>query len=132
MLTLSRLIVLAAAGYFLALGCVALVAPRRASAFLMGFATSWPTHLLELGVRAAIGLGFLGAASPAAFPELFRGFGWLLLVTTAGLAFVPWQQHRRFAEHHVPRALQYLPLIGVASLLIGSTIAWGVLVGTSR
>lgn len=126
---LARLIVLAAAGYFLGLGYVALVAPRHASAFLMGFATSWQTHLFELGVRAVIGLSFLGAASHAALPGLFRGFGWVLLVTTAGLAFVPWQQHRRFAEHHVPRALQYLPLIGVASLLIGAGIAWAVLAG---
>jgi hypothetical protein len=127
MTLVARLIVLGAAGYFLALGLVALVAPQRVSRFLMGFATSWPTHLLELGVRAAVGLGFLGAAPHAAVPALFRGFGWLLLVTTAGLALVPWQRHRQFTERHVPQALQYLPLIGVASLLIGAGIAWAVL-----
>jgi hypothetical protein len=69
-----------------------------------------------------IGTAFLVAASGMPLPDLFRVFGGLLVATTAGLLVAPWHWHRRFAEHVVPRALMFLPVIGAVSVALGGLI----------
>lgn len=54
-------------------------------------------------------------------------FGWILIATTTVMALIPWDVHRRFAEASVPKALRFLPMIGVASLSVGSLLLWAVL-----
>jgi uncharacterized protein YjeT (DUF2065 family) len=52
------------------------------------------------------------------FGEAFVLAGWLLVVTTAGLALVPWRWHRAFAQRVVPHATRHLRWLGLASLLL--------------
>lgn len=113
--------------YFVGLALVAWRAPSRAERFLMGFARSAPMHYLELGIRAAVGAAFVMAAPALRGALLFRTFGWVLLLTTAGLACVSWKAHRRFAAWAVPRALAQLPLVGIAALGLGVLMLLAVL-----
>lgn len=123
----SLSVVLLAGLYFVALAAVALIAPARASVFLLGFASSAATHYAELLVRLLVGVAFVAQAARMPFAAVFYAFGWLLLITTLGLFLVPWQRHRRFAQHAVPLALRHLPLVAFASLLMGGFVLWSAI-----
>lgn len=115
--------VVALAGlYLLLLGVAAILRPTAASAFLLGFASSAPVHLLELALRMAIGICLLAAAPAMPFANLFWLLGVALVATSVPMALVPWRLHRRFAERAVPLALRYLNLIGVCSAAGGGFI----------
>lgn len=128
MLTTVSLVAVALAGFYLvALSAVSFLAPSRASTFLMGFASSPRAHSAELAVRLVVGCAFVLRAPMTLYPAFFAAFGWLLVGTTAVLVLVPWRWHRAFAQRSVPQALRYLPLVAVASLLLGAFVLWAAL-----
>ena len=111
-----------AALYLLLLGLLALIRPAQASTFLLGFASTAPLHYLELIVRILIGACFVVAAPTMALSPIWVLSGWVLIATSVALLLVPWQWHQRFARFAVPRALPFLSLIGVCSILAGSLL----------
>ena len=117
--------------YLLALGAASLVAPARASRFLLGFASSQPLHFVELFLRLLVGAALVLYAPRMFLSGAFNLFGWVLLVTTACLLLVPWQWHHRFAQFAVPRVTRYIGLVGVASLVIGGFILAAVARGSA-
>lgn len=117
--------------YFIVLGAVSLLAPARANRFLLGFADSPSTHYIELLLRFVVGGAFLFHAPRMPLSSIFNMFGWVLIVTTGCLLLVPWRWHRRFAQQAVPRAVRYIALIGLASLLIGGFILAAVIHGST-
>lgn len=120
----AKAILVAAAAYFLLLGAIALFQPGKANRFLLGFAASAFKHHAELIARFVVGGAMLVAAPHSAHPMPLTAFGWILIITTAAMAFVPWKTHRKFAEAAVPKALGFLPLIGVTSFLFGALLLW--------
>ena len=128
---LAFAVVLLSGLYFLALGSASLLRPAQASRYLLGFATSAGAHFAELAVRFLVGAALVIESPRMLFSAAFHLFGWLLLVTTAALLLVPWRWHRRFAQQAVPRALRFIPLIGVTSLLLGILILAARLRGKS-
>jgi len=115
------------AGLFLMGLALALVArPRTASRFVLGFAGSAGAHHAEMGVRALAGWAFIRHAPGMAFPRVFLGFGWILLVTTALLLLLPWRWHRSFARKTVPVALERSALLALAAaagaLVVAATV----------
>ncbi len=115
-------VVALAGGFLVWLGMVALVRPSIASEFLLGFATTAAKHHTELAVRMVVGAAFVLRAPFLPGAAVFRLFGWVLIVTTVGLLLVPWRWHQHFAEANVPKALRFLPAIGVASFLAGVAV----------
>jgi hypothetical protein len=124
-------IVSLAALFLLALASSALFAPSRATAFLMSFATTPGKHYLELAVRILVGVAFVVSAPRMAFESAFSVFGWLLVGTSLALGVLPWHLHRRFASQAVPRALRYMPVLGIASLVFGAVIIGAVVHGAA-
>lgn len=122
-------VVVLAAGYLVALGAAALLAPRRAARFLLGFAATPARHYAELAARLGVGAALVVQAPRLLFADAFVLVGWGLLATTAGLLLVPWRWHRRFAADAVPRALRHLPLLGAASLALGALLITAVVAG---
>lgn len=123
MLSILALIVVVLAGlYLVGLAGVSLLMPARASGFLLGFVGSATLHYLELLLRLLVGGAFLLRAPHMPFPDLFALFGWVLILTTAGLFLVPWQWHRRFANKAVPYAVRNLKLVAVSSLAAGGFV----------
>jgi hypothetical protein len=112
-------IVLAAATYLVVLGGSALFRPELAERFLGGHATTRTLHFLELALRIIAGAAFVISAPRLALGNAVAVLGWVLVGTSLALAIVPWRLHQRFAAWSVPQALQYLPMIGVASLAGG-------------
>jgi hypothetical protein len=127
---LSLATVLLAGLYFVALAAVAILLPSRAAVFLGGFAQTAPRHYLELLLRVIVGAAFVVQAPRMPFATVFAVFGWMLLLTTAGLAMLPWRWHRLFAEGAIPRMTRLLPIVGGVSLLLGLAILWALFVVT--
>lgn len=115
-------VVLLFAAFLLGLGGVSLLVPANARSFLLGFAKSPFTHYLEMLLRLMVGGSLILQAPYLSYPAAFGVFGWMMVVTTAFLILLPWKWHQRFAEKAVPRALNYLPLVGVVSLALGATL----------
>lgn len=119
----AALVVIVLVGlYLLALGAVSLAAPSRASRFLLGFASTPFVHFSELFLRGVVGVALVLYAPRMALAEAFGLFGWVLLVTTVCLIFVPWRWHQRFAQHAVPHATRHMTLMGLASLILGGLL----------
>jgi hypothetical protein len=127
--TLTLGVVLLAGLYFVALAAVALLAPARAASFLLGFAGSARLHYLELVLRCIAGAAFVLQAPQMRFGDAFALFGWMLLLTTAGLVLVPWRRHRAFARRAVPYATRHLALVGIASAVLGGLVLAAALAG---
>jgi len=124
LLVAAKTILVVVAIFFLLLGLIALIRPSIAGRFLLGFAGSALKHYVELGVRFVVGGAMLVVAPHSTYSVALTVFGWLLIVTTAVMAIVPWRVHRRFAETAVPKALRFLPMIGVSSLVLGGLLSW--------
>ncbi|MDZ4701397.1 MAG: hypothetical protein SH809_16920 [Rhodothermales bacterium] len=125
--TLALAIVLLSALYLVSLAVVSFARPARASTYLLGFAGSALAHYVELGIRIIAGAAFVFRAPYMVFSDYFAVFGWILLVTTAGLMLVPWQWHQAFARRAVPYAVQRLTLVAASSLVAGGFIFYAAL-----
>ena len=123
--------VISAGLFFIALGSTSIIAPRRASQFLLGFPGSPRKHYAELAFRFLIGGSLVASAPLMLFPNAFFLFGWVLLATTAALLLVPWRWHHHFAARAVPAALRFLPLIGVSSVALGGLVLVAVIRGSA-
>jgi len=126
---LASLPILLTGLYLIGLAAVALISPERARLFLLGFAHSASVHYLELAVRLVVGASFVWHAPQMKFAILFIVFGWVMVVTTVALLFVPWRLHRRFANWSVPHATRNLPLFALGSLVGGVLILLAVALG---
>jgi hypothetical protein len=131
LLVVAKMVVAAVAIYFLLLGAIALVRPQSARAFLLGFANTPLKHYAELTARLILGGAMLLVARDSAYPTVLAAFGWILVVSTAFMALMPWRLHHRFAQSAVPMALRYLPLIGVSSLIMGGLLFWVAVAGNA-
>ena len=124
LLVAAKIILVAVAVFFLLLGFIALVRPKHARRFLLGFAASASKHYAELFTRFVVGGAMLVVASHSNHSKALTVFGWLLIMTTAVMAMVPWRTHRRFTEAAVPQALRFLPMIGIVSVILGVLLLW--------
>jgi hypothetical protein len=131
MLVVAKAIVVVVAIFFLVLGAVALVRPQIARGFLLGFASNALKHYAELLARILVGGSLLLIARNSAYYTVLSAFGWLLIVTTAFMALVPWRFHHRFTQSAVPKALRFLPLIGITSLAIGALLLLVIVTGSA-
>ncbi|MEY2867208.1 MAG: hypothetical protein RIQ43_1234 [Pseudomonadota bacterium] len=131
MLVVAKSIVVLAACFFLLFGVLAFVRPARIHGFLLGFAGSALKHYAELLVRLLVGASLLLLSPESAFAGVLSAFGWLLIITTALMALRPWRVHHRFTQSAVPKALQFLPLMGLASLALGAFLLWAMVTGAS-
>jgi uncharacterized protein YjeT (DUF2065 family) len=118
--------VMLAALYLVGFGALAIAVPEQVSGYLHGFAGSMRSHMLELVIRLAAGAAFVEYASQMQFTGAFHLLGRVLIITTLGLAVLPWRWHRRFAQLSVPVANPYLPLMGLVSIAAGAFVFWAV------
>lgn len=106
---------------------LALIAPDHARRFLRGFAGSAYAHYFEVTARLIAGASFIVFSSAMHFAEIFRWFGWLIVVTSVAMLLIPWRWHQRFAERVIPIVIRFLPLYALASLGLGAFILYGAL-----
>jgi hypothetical protein len=119
---LSLVIVMLTGIYFFVLAGLSLFAPEQAKRYLLGFASSAHLHYTELILRIVVGTTFIQHAPRMLFSAGFAVFGWVLIATSVVLLLIPWRWHARFAQRAVPKATQYIGLMGASSLIIGALI----------
>lgn len=76
-----------------------------------------------------VGAACVPFAAQMAHKTVFPGGGYLRLVTTLVLLFVPWKLHRRFALWAVPLATRSLVPYALGSALIGGFIVYALVTG---
>lgn len=131
MKTVSGAVVVASALFLIGLAVTIYARPSLAVRFLNAFASSARAHYAEQAARLAVG-GALILFSPEMWQaDVFRVFGWIVVVTTIGLFCIPWRWHRKFAQWVVPPVIRFAKLYGIASALLGSLLLYGVFAGPS-
>jgi uncharacterized protein YjeT (DUF2065 family) len=120
--TLAFVILIIAGIYFLVLGMGCIFSPAIAKRFLLGFAGSAFRHYLEMTLRTIVGIAMVIQAPHLPYATAFTVFGWVLVGTTAVLFVIPWTWHKRFAQKVLPKVTGSLPLIGVVSIAMGSSV----------
>lgn len=123
---LSLVLIVAFGLFLLGLAAVVVAAPSAADRFLGSFASSASAHYMEQGVRLLVGAAIVHRAGAMWYPELFRAFGWLLVVTTIGLLLVPWQWHQRFATRVMPPVLRRRGWFALGAAVMGAAILYAV------
>lgn len=116
---LATTILVLTAAYLIGLAAVAVVVPARFDSFLLGFAQSPSMHWLEMAIRILVGLALWMQSPAMPFPIAIRWGGIALVATSLLLLALPYRWHRQFAEHAVPRALRYRPVLAATSAAVG-------------
>lgn len=123
---LSGIIVVGFGLYLIGLAVVIASKPLLAERFLKSFASSARAHYTEQASRLIVGAAIIILAPSMWYPDLFEGFGWLIIITTVGLLLVPWQWHHKFAKWAIPLAIRHLRLCALGALALGTLILYGV------
>lgn len=108
------------------IGLAALVAatPLVAERFLRSFASSARAHYTEQGVRLLVGAAVVSFASSMRYPDLFRTFGWLIVISTAGLLLIPWEWHNKFGTWVMPPVIRHMRLFALGAFALGAFILY--------
>jgi len=129
---LAFIFVLLSGAYLMSLAAVVFLSPRRARVFLTSMASSAVAHYLEVTIRLVVGTALVIYSPQMLLADIFRLFGWVIIVTTFGLLALPWKWHHRFATWSVPYATRNLTLFGLGSLAGGVFVLAAVVFGPSR
>lgn len=124
--TSAAVIVMIAGLWLIGLAIVSIAKPDVVKNFFSKFASSGFTHFVEMFLRLVVGAAFVIYAPQMKFAFVFNAFGWLLIVTTAVLMFVPWRLHRKFADRSMPMMYKWMPLFGAVSFLGGIIVLFSL------
>ncbi len=125
MTVLSGAVVVCSAMFLIGLAAVIVINPPLAARFLGSFASSARAHYTEQALRLVAGGAIVIFAPSMWYPDLFELFGWILIVTAAGLLLVPWRWHNAFGKWAIPLAIRHSKLLALGSATLGLLILWG-------
>jgi hypothetical protein len=123
---LSGIVVVGFCLFLIGLALVIAATPPLAERFLRSFASSAPAHYTEQGLRLLVGVSIVNFASSMAYPEMFKVFGWFIVVTTVGLLLIPWQWHHKYGTWVMPLMIRHMRLFALGAFALGSFILYGV------
>ncbi len=123
---LSGVVVVGFGLFLIGLAALIIAMPSRAEGFLRGFASSALTHYTEQGLRLVVGAAIVNFAGSMRYPDLFKLFGWLIIVSTAGLLLIPWQLHNKFGTMVMPQLFRRMRLFALGAFALGAFILYCV------
>lgn len=123
---LAGIVVVGFGLFLIVLAAACLVRPEFAKRFLSSFASSAVAHYAEMSARLVVGLALIGCSPAMLLPDLFKVFGWILVITTAGLLLMPWRWHHAYSKWAIPLVLVRLRLFGIVSGLLAVFILYSV------
>ena len=94
---LPKLILILFALFLFIAGCVMLFAPERARRTLQKAGSTYFINYAEITLRMMPAIAFILYAVESRFPEFFKLFGWVMLVTSLVLYVVPRRLHHDFS-----------------------------------
>jgi hypothetical protein len=123
---LSGIVVVSSCVFLIGLAAVVATKPSLAERFLTSFASSARAHYTEQGLRLLVGVAMVNFARLMWYPNLFKLFGWILVVTAVGLLLTPWQWHHKFGKWAIPLVIRHLRLFAIGAFALGALIFFGV------
>ena len=113
--------------FFICVGLLMLFNPKKANAILRKAGSTNFINYGEITIRIVPAVGLILSADISKFPDIFKIFGWFMLLTSLVLYFVPRQLYHNFsikaAEILKPF---YFQLISPFSFLIGTLLIYSV------
>jgi hypothetical protein len=125
-IVLSGIVVVGFCLFLIGLAVVIAAKPSLAERFLRSFASSARAHYTEQGLRLLVGAAIVNCASSMWYPELFKLFGWLMVVTTVGLLLVPWRWHQEFGARVMPLMIRHMGWFALGASALGAFVLYGV------
>ncbi len=126
MRVLAGIVVVGLGLFLIGMAVVIAIKPLLAERFLKSFASSARAHYTEQAARLIAGAAIVVFAPSMWYSELFKYFGWLIIVTSVGLLLIPWQWHHRFGEWAIPLVIRHLKLYAIGTSALGALILCGV------
>jgi uncharacterized membrane protein YfcA len=128
MLLIARFTVIAFGVFIIFCGFLMLFAPKKANDYLRKFGSTNFINYAELFIRIIIGIAIIYASDISKFPDIFKIFGWFLVVTALILCCVPRRIHHQFSLNAAETLKPfYFQLISPFSFLFGAVIIYSFL-----
>lgn len=113
--------------FFLFVGLLMLFNPKKARATLRKAGSTNFINYTEITIRMIPAIALIIYSDLSKFPEVFKVFGWFMLITSLVLYFVPRHLHHNFSNKaaDILKPL-YFQLISPFSFIIGITIIYSL------
>jgi hypothetical protein len=122
---LSGVVVVAFGVFLIGLAVLIVVKPRLAERFIQSFASSAQTHYTEQTLRLIAGGAMVIFAPSMWHTDLFRVFGWLIVLSTVVLLLVPWRWHHELGKQVLPLVIRYMKVFALGAFGLGVLIFYG-------
>lgn len=128
MIILAKIIVILFGLFLIGVGCVMLFKPTKARELLRKAGSTNFINYAEITIRMIPAISLIVYADFSKYPEVFAIFGWVMLITSVILYFVPRKLHHGYslkcAEILTPF---YFQLVSPFSMFMGAGFIYSVL-----
>lgn len=126
-LEIARWIVIFFGSFIIFIGYIMLIRPEKARSTLRKAGSTNFINYAEITIRLIPAIALIVCAEIAKFPEAFTIFGWIMLITSLILYFVPPQLHHKFSMKSADILKPvYFRLIAPFAFLLGVLIIYNV------
>lgn len=114
--------------FFICIGLLMLIKPDTARTTLRKAGSTNFINYAEITLRIVPATALILSADNSKYPDIFKIFGWFMLLTSLVLYFVPRQLHHNFSNKaaDILRPF-YFQLISPFSMLIGALLIYCVI-----
>jgi hypothetical protein len=113
--------------YFISAGLLMLINPKKANDILRKAGSTNFINYMEISIRIIPAVGLILSADNSKFPDIFKIFGWFMLLTSLVLYFVPRQLHHNFSVKAADIIKPfYFQLISPFAFVIGALLIYSV------
>ncbi|HET9360706.1 MAG TPA: hypothetical protein VFO58_13230 [Vicinamibacterales bacterium] len=122
---LSGVVVVALGVFLIGLAVLIVVKPRLAERFIRSFAGSPQAHYTEQTLRLIAGGAMVIFAPSMWHTDLFKVFGWLIVLSAVVLLLVPWRWHHELGKQVLPLVIRYMKVFALGAFGLGVLIFYG-------
>lgn len=125
--TIAKWIIIIFGLFFILVGLIMLFNPKKARAILRKAGSTNIINYTEITLRIIPATALILSANISKYPEVFKIFGWFMLLTSLVLYFVPRQLHHNFSNKAADILKPfYFQFISPFSFMIGILIIYSV------
>lgn len=127
MTTIAKWTIIAFGIFFIGVGIIMLLAPKKAGQILRRAGSTNFINYAEITIRMIPAAALILAADISKYPQVFKFLGWFMLCTSLVLYFVPRQMHHNFSLKAADILKPfYFQLISPFAFIIGAAIIYSV------
>jgi uncharacterized membrane protein YfcA len=114
--------------FFICVGFIMLIKPKKANEILRKAGSTNFINYAEITIRIIPAVGLILSAENSKYPDIFKIFGWFMLLTSLVLYFVPRQLHNKFSLKASDFLKPfYFQLISPFAFIIGTLLIYSVI-----